>query len=158
MGSKIKDSTSSDLIAQIRRAFSDGFSFEVPPNGRLTTSRYDEGIHDFFTGREWSSLSPVEVRKHVAALSFFTPEAFCYYLPAFMLAELLDAETADVAGQFVVFTFGRPKFESQACYDARIALFTQDQKQAVLAFLDYMQERYGGFEDAVIYASGRLIS
>jgi len=154
----MNESTVLELIAQIRRAFSDGFSFKTPSKGRLTTSRYDEGIHDFFTGREWSSLSPVEVRKYVAALSFFTPEAFCYYLPAFMLAELLDAETADVAGQFVVYAFAKPQPNYLVSYDARIALFTQVQKQAVLAFLDYMQEKYGGLEDAVIYASSRLVN
>ena len=48
-----------------------------------------EGAEDVFCGRSWGDLHSAELDQHVFALRVFTPQAFAYYLPAFMCAALI---------------------------------------------------------------------
>ena len=59
-------------------------------------TKQDEGIVDYFRGTTWHGHAVADLRYHSVALVFFTDAAFRYWLPAFMLAALGDAETADV--------------------------------------------------------------
>jgi hypothetical protein len=144
--------TSSELKEFIKTSFS-----ATPyPNGKLTNTEFDEGVSAYFEGRSWQSFEPKELRKYCAAISLFEAEAFRYFLPAFILAELNDHAVSDVIGQFIVYAFGKPKDYWVETYEQRLAVFSYSEKCAVLEFLDYMQETYGGFESEVIYASSRL--
>ncbi|MFP6694925.1 MAG: DUF6714 family protein [Pirellulales bacterium] len=107
-------------------------------------------------GRTWDGHDVPTLRMHEAAMCFFTPGAFRYYLPAYMLAELRDPENADILGEFVVYQFGEPELDWKETYEKRLTLFTQDEKDAVLAFLRYMQERYGTFAEYVVFAEKQL--
>lgn len=145
---------SDELKIIIREAFKD-----TPyPAGKLTDTYDDEGVSEYFTGKKWETLNISDLRKHYVALSFFEPQAFRYFLPAFMLAELTDPETADVIGQSIVFHFSKPNDYWVESYDKRLSLFTENEKNAIMHFIDYMQSTYGMFEDQVIYASTRLLS
>ncbi len=127
------------------------------PSGPLTDSCYDEGIAAFFSGKRWQELTIIELRRYSAALSFLQPEAFRYFLPAFMRAELIDPASADVIGQSIVYKFAEPEAFWAATYEQRLALFSAAEKRVILEFLDYMQTTYGQFEDDVIYAASRLL-
>ena len=128
------------------------------PQGRLTDTFDDEGVSDYFLGKSWEGHDVSDLRYNSVALSFFEPEAFRYYLPAFMLAELENHVAADTIGESIVFHFSRPKKYWENIHEKRLSLFTSSEKEAILNFLDYMQAEYGLFEDAVIYASSRLCS
>jgi len=143
-----------ELKTLIKKAFKD-----TPyPVGKLTDTYDDEGVSEFFAGKQWENLNAPDLRKHDVALSFFEPEAFRYFLPAFMLAELSDPETADVIGESIVFHFSKPKEFWIESYEKRISLFTRNEKEAIVRFIDYMQSTYGMFEDQAIYASARLLN
>ena len=142
-----------EVEAIIREAFRN----TPPPTGELTDTQYDdEGTSEYFLGRSWDGHDAPTLRMHEVAMSFFTPEAFRYYLPAYMLAELRDPENADILGEFVVYQFGEPEPDWKETYEKRLTLFTQDEKDAVLAFLRYMQERYGTFAEYVVFAEKQL--
>lgn len=131
---------------EVERIIRDAFSRTPRPTGMLTNTYDDEGAHEYFTGRDWDGHNPHQIRLQQAALSFFTPQAFRYYLPAFMLAELKDHEAADVVGEYVVYKFGPPEDYWRPFHQARLELLAQEEKHAVLTFIRYMQEKYGGFE------------
>ena len=77
------------LTEQIISAFKDtphpGNRFED-----ISATLRDEGIVDYFAGRTWRGHEVKDLHYHYDALSFFTPKAFRYYLPAFVLADLSE--------------------------------------------------------------------
>lgn len=73
------------LVARITKAFED----MPPPVGQVISveTQDDEGTTEYFLGTRWQEHTP-ESLQNFTALSFFTPEAFCYYLPAYILAAM----------------------------------------------------------------------
>ena len=129
---------------QIEAAFAD-----TPAPGRecedISASMDDEGIVAYFRGRTWRGHRVKDLREHEAALSLFTDKAFRYWLPAFMLAELEDPETADVIAGGITFQLTDSQFA-----DARLRQFAQDELGAIAAFLNECAKRYSGtdYQDA----------
>jgi hypothetical protein len=77
----------------------------VPPAAELCGSRGSEA-HDetaAFAGKPWPELEPAFVEEHAAALFFFTPEAFHYYLPAFLMVPLNGGDIGALAVHNVLF-------------------------------------------------------
>jgi hypothetical protein len=141
-----------DLEKVIKAAFA-----KTPKPGHKLTDTYDdEGAQEYFEGRTWDGHSTRDIRSHADAMSFFTPEAFRYYLPAFMLAELREPDIADIVGDYVVYKFGPPTKSWQPSHAARLSLLTTEEKQAILLFIRYMQNKYGGFEIYLEYAEEEL--
>src|SRR5687768_6105693 len=65
----------------------EAFTSSNPPTGELFESD-SEGADEVFRGRFWHEVSVSQLDYHASALRQFTPEAFVYYLPAFLLASL----------------------------------------------------------------------
>ncbi len=126
-----------DVAAQIEAAFADTPSPGTEYDDISATKYDDEGIVDYFRGTTWRGHRVQDLRRHEAAMSFFTDKAFRYWLPAFMLAELEDPEAADVIGEGIAFHL--TKGESA---DARLQQFAQDELKAIAAFLDECARRY----------------
>ena len=103
----------------------------------------DEGTKQYFRGTTWQGHSPRNLRLHAQALSFFTPEAYRYFLPAFMLAEIDDPETADVIAEGILFDFTDGSFR-----EARLRLFSTKELAAVAAFFDECAVRYPDYHDS----------
>ena len=63
-----------------------------PGDNNITRCPYHckpcQEISDYFKQKGWEGHSVEDLRDHHTALSLFTPEAFHYFLPAFMLASL----------------------------------------------------------------------
>lgn len=125
------------------------------PKSKLTNTYDDEGVADFFSGKSWTGHSVSDLRFYAVAISFFEPEAFRYFLPAFMLAELEDPEEADIIGESIVFSFGEPADYWVEMYEARISLFTRNEKEAILEFLKFMGQD-DCLSEYVTYASRQL--
>jgi len=146
--------TAEEVITLIKNAFAD----TPNPSGRLSADTYDdEGTHDYFSGTTWDGHDVAMLRKHEAAMSFFTPEAFRYYLPCFMLAELTDPKTADILGEYVVSQFARSEGNWEDKRSKRVGQFTSGERRAIIAFLQYMTDTYQGFrQDDIAIAIERL--
>jgi hypothetical protein len=92
-----------------------------------------EEVAGYFGGRRWQELvNADELRYHECALSLFTPQAFHYYLPAFIRATLRDPKGADVIPDGITFAF---ESELGAASRERLPLFTAAQRQSVARFL-----------------------
>jgi hypothetical protein len=148
-----------DVIALIEQAFADT---EYPEGAKITNCSWqncDEcaEIAREFEGRTWKTLTDVAfLRRYEAALALMTPEAFRYYLPAFMRAAVIDPKTADVILDGLEFNLS---LERGASFDEewlvqfgytrtdyqlrRISGFTSDQKKTIRAYLEFHYHRYG---------------
>lgn len=96
-------------------------------------------ITEHFRGTKWKDHSLEGLRKHQLALSLFTPEAFQYYLPAFM-SQTVDAWSETCLIPFLITKQFLPlrADENQARqeYHAKhIASFTPAQRNAIIAYL-----------------------
>ncbi|MBI2926570.1 MAG: hypothetical protein HYY24_12820 [Verrucomicrobia bacterium] len=96
----------------------------------------DEDITRYFRGTTWRGHEPADLRAHSSAFTFFTPEAFHYWLPAFMIAAIQSPEEADVVVDYI------PWSVSNKYAASRWALFSQIQRQAVAAYLRFQIEKF----------------
>jgi len=113
-----------ELVPRIRAAF----PLAPVPGEPLIETHDDENIIPTFLGRPWTAFTARELRAQSAALSFFTPGAFVYYLPAFMMATVEARETADIIPDVLLAKFGRPDAQRL------VSLLTEQQRWVVLDF------------------------
>lgn len=133
------------LKRQIERAFADTPSPGDDPHA-ISDGPHDEGTAAYFQGTTWRGHTTISLRQHSVAMSFFTPQAFRYWLPAFMLAELDDPDEADVIAESIAFHLTPSKSHWN-----RLSEFTTAELDAIHAFLKECERRYpldDNFSDA----------
>jgi internalin A len=109
-----------------------------PGDERICSPTYDdEGVGAYFRGRTWEGHEIASLRHHEVALSFFTPEAFAYYLAAYMLAVLDDARAADIIYDGILFHLSPKQLGKRWAdrYTARLACLSPGQRAAAIAYL-----------------------
>lgn len=97
-----------------------------------------------FTGMRWQDVSVETVRRFKDALPLFTPEAFGFYLPAYMVACIDAPHEVDVALDSVLFRLTPPLPASGWRWDffqARVQGFKALQVDAIRSFLALMNQR-----------------
>ncbi|SRR6266480_4434545 len=121
------------LIERIEAAFE---NVPRPRSDAVVNPTYDdEGVTAVFSDKTWKDISIDQLRTHHDALSFFSPEAFHYFLPAFMVAELKDPVAAGQIGPSLLFHFSRPEQFWEPELKQRLALLTPEQKAVIEEFI-----------------------
>jgi hypothetical protein len=101
-----------------------------------------DDIENYFRGTTWRGHSPIDLRCRSAAFTFFTPQAFHYWLPAFMIAAIKNSDEADVVVDYI------PRSVSNGGAPQRWPLFSQVQREAVAAYLRFRIEKFSdGVDD-----------
>ena len=115
----IEDDDHRHLIEAIRDAFKDR---SYPDNDRLCGSEYGDEPAEYaleFKDLDWRTLHPEFLSYHYAALSFFTDEGFAYFLPAFMIADVLgEAGNADPVFQLTHGLYEEPSLDLASLHPA----------------------------------------
>jgi hypothetical protein len=128
--------TKEELCKHIEASFSDA---PKPAGGALSLPTYDdEGTNEFFSGTDWRSHSVCGLRRHDFALTVFTPSAFRYYLPAFLLCSIRDPEKADIIPEAIV--SGLRRDVSGNCQ--RITTLSARERSAVARFLEWLRDEH----------------
>jgi uncharacterized protein DUF6714 len=130
------------LLEAIRAAFHD---VPYPGDGPLmadVSCPCDEGkeIAEAFAGLHWEKV-PLEllVRKN-SCLSFFTPEAFAFYLPAHMLFAITRLSEIDIALHSTLHALIPPtKSEMVSWWRSRISRITRVQGRVIHRFLQWAE-------------------
>lgn len=92
----MQSSNEMNLLELIRDAFSRRHMPRVlTSSAELSEDEYDEVMH--FQGKDWSAITREEVETHYEVIFWFSPEAFCYYLPGIMSAGVRDSDTSLLA-------------------------------------------------------------
>jgi hypothetical protein len=134
---------------QIETAFV-GVSY--PGDDQLISSPqyYDAAqARDAFKGRKWKELDVDFLRRNKDALGCFTPLAFRYFLPAFMIISLLEPRRSDVIPLYVCLALGPPKDTDKEMlrqFERRMSVFSPSQRSAIASFLMYASEYAGSAE------------
>ncbi len=141
-------SNKKELIQKIVTAFSDA---EFPGNDNLVNNSYGEEptlvrVH-FFGQNNWNTLSP-EFIDFDGALSFFSDEAFRFFLPAFMIADINEqlnfnnpavrlcwAVTPQSENKKIAEVYGGGSIgeRAKACFNK----FSAEERNAVVSYLQW---------------------
>jgi hypothetical protein len=131
-----------ELVIELASAFED---VQRPSDDRIfkPNAAYffdiDQAIRDF-TANHWKQLALEALVKHKDNLPFLTPQAFHYYLPAFLIASIEHPKTVDVLRDNVIHSLAPPIDNED--FASSVSIFTQQQAKAVLNFFVNYTEIY----------------
>jgi hypothetical protein len=106
-------------------------------------------VAEYFKGKLWTGHTAAELRKQHVALSLFTPEAFHYFLPAFMLVSLESYEKGDVIPDAIRFHF-EYAHEYQGHFAIRMSKFSPAQRKSIIDYLVHMESKGAGSSEHAI--------
>jgi hypothetical protein len=101
-------------------------------------------IASAFKAKSWNDVCREMVRKYSQALPLFTPEAFRYYLPAYMIASIEPGSDADAVRDFVLANLTPPRQPTgwpAEFFHARAAQFSAAERDANKSFLELIEEQ-----------------
>jgi hypothetical protein len=124
-----------------------------PADDNITRCPYNcaecRRIAELFKGKTSGGFSVEELRTVHVALSLFTPEAFHYYLPAFMLASVDSYEKGDVIPDAIRFHF-EYSHEAQGHFPLRMSKLSPVQRKAIIEYLVFMEGKGAGSSEHAI--------
>ncbi|MEA5514770.1 DUF6714 family protein [Nodularia sp. UHCC 0506] len=137
-----------NLIREIEGAFS---TSQYPRDDQLV---YDnsgnhlecEEIARDFRGKDWKTIPLETLRYNADSLLFFTPQAYRFYLPAYLLASIQFYREADIITNNVVYSLTAPEeqgFEMKR-FLLRVSFFSLTQKSAIRSFLKFLLTKHSG--------------
>jgi hypothetical protein len=129
------------VLELVESAFGD---LPVPAVGSAGASCYpdeNEECDELFRGRHWREIPPSDIPHEGSLLYNLQPEAFRFYLPAFMRAVVLDYERLDTLPDDLVSALtyrGNDRSHNVQAF----RLFSPGQKAAVRRFLEYIRDEH----------------
>jgi hypothetical protein len=103
----------------------------------------------FFKDKPSVGYKAEELRPYHVALSLFTPEAFQFFLPGFMLASMDSYEKGDVIPDAIRFHF-EVSAEMQGHFAIRMSKFTTEQRHVIIDYLVLMERKGAGSAEHAI--------
>lgn len=145
--------TADSLIQMIAEAFKDRLR---PCDDDITHCSYDtkyggsyegpcwecEQMAEYFRGRSWRDLSAEELRVNGQADCLFTVEAYCYFLPAYLIAAVRNPDELDVCVGRLAYRFGAERTEEYRAHRLDLILnqLSDREVEAVLAYFVFARE------------------
>jgi hypothetical protein len=138
------------LKRQIEQAFAD---VQSPDGERLLDfdrNHCEECAEDYdydmeaFAGKHWKELSSDFMDTHARTIRSFTPEAFHFYLPAYLIASLDNPESE--AADYLLTMLKPPELWEETAVKSefahRIGVLTEEQTQAIRSFIHFLKDEY----------------
>lgn len=125
-----------ELAQQVEIAFSD-----VPYPGddniaKSPNTSLSSGISTLFVGKNWQEVPLSSLFQERLSLGLFTPEAFCYFFPAFLRAVLLHSDQMDTLWENLFFDLTPPENEiKMGVFLDKVSRFNQQQIEVIKAFI-----------------------
>jgi hypothetical protein len=103
-------------------------------------------ILEAFAGKHWTTLRLGFLRYHHQSIFFFTPAAYRFYLPAYLLVSVLSYDKAGNIPGSVVFSLTAPEEPGPDMdrFLSRMGGFTTTQKSTIAAFLEFLLAEHSG--------------
>ena len=122
------------------------------PNSFKITDSYGDAISETkpFQGLFWMDVRPILFKENFEVFCFFSPQAFCYYMPALVKCSLEDFNSCELATDSVI-----GLLNPQTSFSAEIAAWrrdrwshlTKEQFEVIVEWLEYyVVEEYDPFE------------
>lgn len=96
---------------------------------------------EFSRYESWQDVPRELLLQERDALPLFEPQGFRFYLPAYMLFTIEDYDGADTIPESIVYLLTLPEAgtEFYEFVRERLALFSEEERQAILHFLEYLE-------------------
>lgn len=133
-----------------------------PPFEEVTGHRCPEcnALRDDFNGVKWWEAEHTLIDENFGKLPLFTPRAFHYYIPAFILRSLEKFNPYDEVLEFVIYSlYPSEKIADLEWFEQRKELFSEQQISIIVQFLNSvlldtnMQINYSDAEKALTFWS-----
>jgi uncharacterized protein DUF6714 len=135
---------------RIRRVF----PVAAPPseaNLALDGCSFCAAIHKALSGERWDAVSAEDLDKQVDSIALLTPDAFAYYLPAFLCRAIASPENPGVGASNVLFftvqSLCDADLPSDAWWSERIERLSDEQRRAIAAFLHWVVQLLADEDD-----------
>jgi hypothetical protein len=130
------------LVKQIEDAFSD---VEYPGDEKIViTTEYFDNLKLLldFKGKHWKEINTEMILQHRFDLSRLTPEAFRFYLPAYLIASLRGEDRGEIIPH-VIWNLDPQESEGNFRNEflARVKGLSSKQIAAIKAFIKFFVER-----------------
>jgi len=93
-------------MADLRRDIEAAFPLAPVPESPFSPGRIEPEIAAYFSGRTWRAVEAGVIRTQPRVLERLTPDAFRYYLAAFMMASIEDPVERDLLPALMVAAIG----------------------------------------------------
>lgn len=127
------------LIAIVKAAWAD---VAHPGDDNIFTpySYDDEGITEYFAGTTWQGHSVAMLRARSSAISsFFSPQAFHYWLPAYLMAAVEEPEELSQGVDAILFALSpRLRARNDRDFIERLAQFSKPQLEATINVVEWI--------------------
>jgi hypothetical protein len=138
----------------LKQAIEEAFAgVSYPGDGNITRCPYNcsecTRVALYFKGKTQTDHTEVDLRANHVALSLFTPEAFQYFLPTFMLMSLNSYEKGDIIPDAIRFHF-EFTHEMQGHFAVRMSKFTSEQRKVIIDYLVSMERKGAGSSEHAI--------
>jgi hypothetical protein len=123
------------LIDRIEKAWKD---VPYPGDDQIFTPKSydDEDVTRYFSGTSWKGHTVQDLRAHSSAISsFFTPAAYHYWLPAFLIAAVEDPDELSQGYDSIIWSL-LPNEAAE--FEARMALLTDAQKRTIIDVIEHL--------------------
>ncbi|SPP63306.1 DUF6714 family protein [Nitrospira lenta] len=136
-------------IAKLKEAIALSFAkISHPAPNNIAPHQCEEcaEARETFIQKDWRMLSSDVMEGHFDQLSLLSPEAFQFFLPAFMCFSLdhLDSPTCEFTVYALAFNYTRKTKEETdrqiEWWDSRFSLFEKDQLLVLINFLDLVKD------------------
>ncbi len=128
------------LVDEIKTHFP---SAPVPPAVDAIIDTYMvEHLHEILGDKPWPTLTPTECRHCSDGFTFLTPTGLHYYLPAYMTAEVVDSEEADVVIDALIGLFQGVRCYGRDEYLQFWELLTPAQLAVIGHWIDHYETTY----------------
>lgn len=142
MGRKMQESKVSNKMSAVCAAIRSPFADTIYPGhdniGCSNWEGYELGLH--LKGKRWQDLTVKDVDFMSHAVTMMTPEAYRYYLPAYLILGLTEILSAN---RYVDESLLPPENEEtwlSADFKKRVEPLTADQKRAICLYLSLEAE------------------
>lgn len=131
------------LTSEITAAFAD-----VPhPGQNIAPCNCEEcralqkDLHKDFSGSSWQTLTASFFESHFGDLSLLSPEAFNYFLPAYLVYALQNYNASDV-WEWTIYTLtpGKESENMSEWWRERLRPFTKEQMNVIYQYLDLIRQ------------------
>jgi hypothetical protein len=150
---KLWDRLGGNLMS-LKQAIEEAFAgVPYPGDTNITRCPYNctecRRVAEFFKGKTQTGYKLEELRVNHVSLTLFTPEAFHYFLPAFMVISLDSYEKGDVIPDAIRFHF-EYSAEIQGHFAVRMSKFTAVQRKTIIDYLIAMERKGAGSSEHAI--------
>src|SRR5262245_25577787 len=127
------------LVDEVIEAFS---NVAYPGDDKLVYDNSPEHLEcadvaSLFRGKHWKDISLELLQYNSESLAFFTPEAYKFYVPAFLIIAISAYDRADLIPRSLLSSLTIPKKdgETKKRFLDKMGLFSADQRAAIRHFL-----------------------